>query len=92
MYNMRNPRHATTSSYLETGACAPQVVQWFVQRAVEVDNRSGQLASAAALLRLCSKANAPQALTDALEAVNSLRDVAQSGVAPQVDRQGLRTV
>ncbi|KAK9916721.1 hypothetical protein WJX75_006244 [Coccomyxa subellipsoidea] len=58
---------------------AHQVGQWFTQRALEVDTRSGQLTWSGALLRLCSRADALQGVKDMQEAVSSLREIAQPG-------------
>ena len=56
-----------------------QVGQWFGQRALEVDTRSGQLSCAGAVLQLSGRADAPQTVRDMQEAVHSLRDIVQSG-------------
>ena len=58
---------------------ACQVGQWFTQRALEVDTRSGQLTWSGALLRLFSRADALQGVKDMQEAVSSLREIAQPG-------------
>ncbi|EIE26521.1 hypothetical protein COCSUDRAFT_64531 [Coccomyxa subellipsoidea C-169] len=57
------------------------VVQWFAQRALEVDARSGQLILAGAVLRLCCRTDGSQGVKDMQEAVNSLREIAQPGEA-----------
>ncbi len=61
---------------------ACQAGQWFAQRALEVDARSGQLILAGAVLRLCCRADGSQGVKDMQEAVNSLREIAQPGQHP----------
>lgn len=56
-----------------------QVGQWFGQRALEVDTRSGQLSCAGAVLQLSGRADAPQTVRNMQDAVHSLRDIVQSG-------------